>query len=181
METTSTPPPPTMPPPSGGEPAHPGSPQRPADYYSAPPGPEKKSGCPRWLLFGCGGLGCLGLILIFVLGAWAMRGGGGMVAGFLVNQIQKDTEELFDDDVPAEDRQAFRDELDRLKDHIEAKQITLVQIQPLLSELQTAIRDQRLTVDEVRDLTEALREINETAAGTPISVRGSEPPGWSGT
>lgn len=178
METTSPPPPAAPLPPPGGEPPPTGSWQRPSDYYAAPPAPEKKSGCPRWLLFGCGGLGCLGIILIFILGAWMMRGGGEMLARFLVNQIEKDIDQLFDEDVPAEDRQALKDELDRLKDHIEAEQITLVQIQPLLSELQTAIRDQRLTAAEVEDLIEALREINETAAARPISVRGPAPPGW---
>ncbi|HUP66368.1 MAG TPA: hypothetical protein VM557_13915 [Thermoanaerobaculia bacterium] len=146
--------------------------QTPADYYSAPPEPSKKSGFPRWLLFGCGGAGCLGLILIFALGAWMMKGGGGSVlSGFLVSQLQKDADEMFAPDVTPERREALKSELTRLKGYIDDDQVDLITLQSFLSLINTSIRDQQLTAEEVESLIEELERINAAAASKTINVR----------
>jgi hypothetical protein len=155
-----------------------GSYQHPAAYYEGPGDPGgKRGGCPRWLLFGCGGLGCLGLLLIFGVGIWAARGGGARLTGFIVSTLERDAEKLYADDVPQEDREALRAELARLKDHIRAEQIDLMELQPILSQINSAIRDQELTAPEVEALIDALREANERAAERPVSVRGRSPTG----
>jgi hypothetical protein len=147
-----------------------GSYRRPAEYYEAPGAPAEKKGCPRWLLFGCGGLGCLGLLLIFGLGFWATRGGGARLTGFVVSTLEKDAEELYTDDVAQEDREALRRELASLKDHIRAEQVDLMELQPVLSQINTSIRDRKLTPPEVEALIDTIRAINETAGEKPVSV-----------
>lgn len=151
-----------------GEPAPvAGSYQRPADYYSTQaPQPAKKSGCPKWLLFGCGGLGCLGLIVLFVGGAWLMKGGSGMLGQFIVSQLEKDADELFEAEVSPEARQTLKAELAQLKEHIGEGRVDLMALQPLLTEMNQAIRDQSLSPEEVDSLNEALLGINEEAGGT---------------
>lgn len=169
MEGYTPPPGPVTP---SGEPVQAsGSYQRPAEYYEAPgaPGGEKR-GCPRWLLFGCGGLGCLGLILIFGVGFWATRGGGARLSGFVISSLEKDAEELYTDDVPQEDREALRRELTSLKDHIKSEQVDLMELQPVLSQINGAIRDRKLTKPEVDSLIDTIREINEKAGEKPVSV-----------
>ncbi|MFN2238342.1 MAG: hypothetical protein ABR524_03030 [Thermoanaerobaculia bacterium] len=163
-----------------GEPAAPvaGSYQRPADYYSTQaPQPEKKSGCPKWLLFGCGGLGCLGLIVLFVGGAWLMKGGSGMLGQFIVSQLEKDADEWFEAEVSPESRQTLKEELARLKEHIGEGRVDLTALQPLLMEMNQAIRDQSLSAEEVDSLNEALLGINEDAGAGTTSVfhRGLNP------
>ncbi|HEY0787456.1 MAG TPA: hypothetical protein VGE86_02345 [Thermoanaerobaculia bacterium] len=169
-----TPPPGPVPPPGDptGEPVRSsGSYQRPAEYYETPGAPAgSKRGCPRWLLFGCGGLGCLGLIVIFGLGFWATRGGGARISGFVISSLEKDAEELYTDDVPQEDREALRQELNSLKDHIRAEQVDLMELQPVLSEINGAIRDRTLTQPEVEALIDTIRDINEKAGEKPVSV-----------
>ncbi len=147
-----------------------GSYRRPAEYYEAPGAPAEKKGCPRWLLFGCGGLGCLGLLLIFGLGFWATRGGGARLTGFVVSALAKDAEELYTDDVAQEDREALRRELADLKDHIRAEQVDLMELQPVLSQINTSIRDRKLTPPEVEALIDTIRGINETARERPVRV-----------
>jgi hypothetical protein len=157
---------------SYGEPAPAaGSYQRPADYYSTQaPQPGKKSGCPKWLLFGCGGLGCLGLIVLFVGGAWLMKGGSGMLGQFIVSQLQKDADEMFEAEVSPESRQALKEELARLKVHIGEGRVDLMTLQPLLTEMNQAIRDRSLSPEEVDSLNEALIRINEEAGAESTSV-----------
>jgi hypothetical protein len=165
---------------SSGGPAAPvaGSYQRPADYYSTQaPQPEKKTGCPKWLLFGCGGLGCLGLIVLFVGGAWLMKGGSGMLGRFIVSQLEKDADELFEAEVSPEARQTLKEELARLKDNIGEGRVDLMALQPLLTEMNQAIRDRSLSPEEVDSLNEALLGINEAAGAGTTSVfhRGLNP------
>lgn len=173
MEGNTPPPPPVAP--SGDPAGEPvpvsGSYRRPAEYYEAPGAqPGEKKGCPRWLLFGCGGLGCLGLLLIFGIGWWAMQGGGGRLAGFVVSTLQSDAEELYTDDVPQEDREALRRELASLKDHIRSDQVDLMELQPVIVQIQSSIRDRKLTPPEVEALIDAIRTVNEAAGETPVSV-----------
>lgn len=164
--------------PSGEPPPVAGAYQRPADYYSTQaPQPGKKSGCPKWLLFGCGGLGCLGLIVLFVGGAWLMKGGSGMLGQFIVSQLEKDADEMFEAEVSPEARQTLKEELGRLKEHIGEGRVDLMTLQPLLMEMNQAIRDQSLSPDEVDSLNEALLGINEEAGSGTTSVfhRGLNP------
>lgn len=149
-----------------------GSYQRPAEYYEAPGGPKEKSGCPRWLLFGCGGLGCLGLLLIVGIGIWMSRGGAARATEFVVTTLERDAEKLYTDDVPAEDREALRQELAKLKDHIRSEQLDLMELQPILGEINVVIRDRKLTPQEVDALIESLRQTNDQAGERPVSVRG---------
>ena len=169
--------PPDRPVTPGGDPAGEpvplsGSYQRPAEYYEAPGAPKGKSGCPRWLLFGCGGLGCLGLLLIVGIGIWMSRGGAARATEFVVTTLERDAEKLYTDDVPAEDREALRQELAKLKDHIRSEQLDLMELQPVLGEINGVIRDGKLTAPEVDSLIESLRQTNDRAGERPVSVRG---------
>jgi hypothetical protein len=172
MEGYTSPPGPVTPPgePTGEPVPASGSYQRPADYYEAPGAPAEKRGCPRWLLFGCGGLGCLGLLILFGVGFWAARGGGARLTGFVVTTLEKDAEKLYTDDVPQEDREALKRELAALKDHIEAGQVDLMTLQPVLSQINGSIRDRKLTSGEVEALIDTIRGLNETAGERPVSV-----------
>lgn len=173
---TSQPPdqnvPPPPPPPPGEPVGGSGSYQRPADYYSAPPAPAEKKGCPRWLLFGCGGLGCLGLLILVALGFWMSRGGGAKVIGWAVAQLEKEADQMYEADVPPDERARLQENLATLRQHIDADRVEMVALQPILSDIQAAMRDQRLTREEVESLNERIEQLNEEIGSQPVSVRG---------
>jgi hypothetical protein len=110
-------------------------------------------------------------------GFWATRSGGARLTTFIVETLERDADKLYADDVPQEDREALRAELARLKDRIEAEQVDLMSLQPVLSQINTSIRDRKLTEPEVDALIDTLRETNDKAGETPVSVRGRAAPG----
>ena len=106
-----------------------------------------------------------------------MKGGSGMLGQFIVSQLEKDADELFEAEVSPEARQTLKEELARLKEHIGEGRVDLMALQPLLTEMNQAIRDQSLSAEEVDSLNEALLGINEEAGAGTTSVfhRGLNP------
>lgn len=173
METNHPPDPPPPPASPAGEPvAASGSWTRPADYYAAPPSaPTEKKGCPRWLIFGCGGAGCLVIVLLILAGAWAVRGGGTRLADMVFSRVEKEADRLFEADVPQEERALFKEQLGQLREYVADERLELTGLQGVLGEMNQAIRDGRLTRQEVQDLNEMLQEVNDSVAARPVSVR----------
>jgi len=156
-----------LPAPSGTPPASPqpgGGYQLPSDYYATTPGPEKKTGgCPRWLIFGCGGLGCLALLVIFAGGALMMRSGGGAFFGWMFAQLEEQSVRIMASDVTPEQKAELAAEFDRLEKNVRRKRMPMTEIQTVLKTLQTAQRDDSLTSEEVSELIETMREANDRA------------------
>ncbi|HVT45528.1 MAG TPA: hypothetical protein VMT00_14200 [Thermoanaerobaculia bacterium] len=161
--------PPGTPPGPPPEPVHEGgSFQRPADYYSAPTTPgEQRKGCPRPVLIGCGGGGCLVLLLLFIGGAWMMKGGAGWMLNYAISKIEGEITELATPEVSSEEREELREGLREVRAKIERDEIKLVEVQPLLEQLQSSIRDRRVTPEETRELNETLRRLNRESPDTP--------------
>ncbi|HVR42474.1 MAG TPA: hypothetical protein VMS56_03425 [Thermoanaerobaculia bacterium] len=104
-----------------------------------------------------------------------MRGGGARLTGFIVGQLEREAERLFENDVPQEDRRRLMDELARLKENIDAERVDMMVLQPVLAEIRSAIRDQTLTREEVESLIREIEAVNDAAAERPISVRAGPP------
>lgn len=163
METPTVEP---FPPPSGAPAASPppgGGYQLPSDYYATTPSTEKKGGCPRWLIFGCGGLGCLALLVIFAGGALIMRSGGGALFGWMFAQLEEQSVRIMASDVTPEQKTELAAEFDRLEKNVRRKWLPMTEIQTVLKTLQAAQRDDSLTSEEVSELIETMRQANDRA------------------
>lgn len=153
MPPSQTPPPP----PSPGSPPR-TSYEKPADYYQTPPAQPDRKGCWKWGL-GCGGAGCL-LIILLGIGAVLMAP---KIIGFFFGQLEKAVVESAAPDVTDEQREDLRREIAEIRRHLREDRISMEQLQPLLTETQRAIGDQLLTSEEVDELTRMMRELNERA------------------
>lgn len=173
------PPPPATP--AGDPVAASGSWTRPADYYAAPPpAPSEKKGCPRWLIFGCGGAGCLVIVLLVLAGAWAVRGGGAKLADVVFSRVENEADRLFEADVPQAERDRFKEQLGQLREYVADERLELTGLQGVLGEMNQVIRDGRLTRQEVEELNEMLQEVNDSVAAKPVSVRAHPPDRFEG-
>jgi len=156
----AVPPPPPPPPsePRGGEP------QSPSDYYSKPPADgqsAQKSGCRKWAL-GCGGAGCLVLVLVLVVGGYLVTRGASTLIGFVFGEIE--TLAANSSNLSAEERQEFRSQLDQLKQNLSSDELSLTDLQPLMSLANEAIRDQKITEEEIAELIATMKRLNGTPA-----------------
>lgn len=141
-------------------------PQKPADYYdpAQQPDPNRRSGCPKGLLIGCGGAGCLAVILVALLGMWLVRGGMEKLVDLTFSKVDQDLEQMVSIDVTKDQAIAFRGELSRFRTKLNARELSLTQIQPVISALQEAIRDQRLTAAEIDELIRVLEKADTASS-----------------
>ena len=148
---------PGVPPPP--EPAAPGQPEvtRPADYYSQPPvRTAEKKGCGKWAI-GCGGAGCLFIILLVAGFWWLLQ--SGRFETMLVSELTGTVEHSAELDDAAKNE--LRDELQELQTRIDRDEVGLVDLQGLLQIMQTAITDESIDSDEAEDLLNELRRLND--------------------
>lgn len=169
-DTTTAPPPETIEPqtaPAGPPPSPPGGFQKPADYYSTPPGSGSGKGVPKWVPLGCGGAGCLVLLIMLAVGAFVGDQGATRVLTWMFERMEAETMPLVAADVPAAQKQALQDEFRTLTAKLRREEVGLISVQPILQELQAAIRDQKLSREEVDSLIDSLRKANTTTPAAP--------------
>lgn len=87
------------------------------------------------------------------------RGGATKLVDTYFRMVEREVDRTADPEVTAEQREALKQELRRFRAQIGDE--TVAEAQPVLLELNRAVRDQRLSVEEVERLTRRLREINE--------------------
>lgn len=143
-----------------------GSFQRPADYYSAPPPRPTpgKGGCSGRAPLTCGAIGCGFLILLFVGGALLMRAGGGKLFDFAFGFLEGEASKAMTASVTPEQRSSFEQEFGLLRRNVERKLIGAPSLQPFFSNFVEATRDSALSPEEVDDLTERMKTLNDEAA-----------------
>jgi tRNA C32,U32 (ribose-2'-O)-methylase TrmJ len=117
---------------------------------------------------GCGTIGCIGLVLIVGFGIWMSRGGATKLIDYYFRIVEREVDRNSDPEVTSEQRQALKEELQRFRANVQDH--NAAEAQPILLELNRAVRDQRLSVEEVESLTRRLREINERLEKKPAST-----------
>lgn len=130
---------------------------RPADYYSQEPvKTADKKGCGKWAI-GCGGAGCLVVILLIGGFWWLLDSGwfGKTLMTELSNTVAESTE--LDEAAKAE----LTRELDEVRVRIERKEIGFMDLQGLLPVLQDAVADERIDSEEAEKLLIELRKLND--------------------
>ncbi len=144
--------------------------RKPADYYSTPPESHPSRTMPKWVPLGCGGAGCLILVLMLAAAAFFGNEGAPRVLSWMFRTMETETMQMIAADVPVEKREELRQELKTLTGKIEQEEVGLVAVQSVLQELQAAIRDQTLTRDEVDALIGSLQKLNSASREAPAST-----------
>jgi hypothetical protein len=137
---------------------------RPADYYAAP---RSASKLPRWVPLGCGVVAILAIIFMVGVGAFLRSGGLAKIIAISFGQIASEAGRMFESDVDAASREAFRDSLLTVRDAIAEGKMELAGALPVLQEMQKATSDGRLSPAEVEDLTEMFEKSLEAAPSAP--------------
>jgi hypothetical protein len=130
----------------------------PADYYSTAPGGQPIF--PRWVPIGCGAAALIALLAIFIGGAVLMRGGGASIVNWAVSAVRKDVDQAMSADVPLADRTALDREIETLRKNMEGGRVKLERVKPLLTSLQQAVADDKITRGEAEKLIRQLHEVN---------------------
>jgi hypothetical protein len=129
----------------------------PSDYYSsATPAPV----IPRGVAYGCGGAALLALIVIFVLGA-ALSGGGfnrflDMSLGMSLGEMRG----MYAAEVTPQRKASLEAEIEKMRVSLRSEKVSVVNLQPFLEGLRSAVADDRVTAQEAMLLEESVRKIN---------------------
>lgn len=156
-ETPYEPPPLEVPPPPPVRPALPF--RLPAEYYSSPDRPPAIF--PRAVPMGCGTASLVFLIVFFAGGAVISRGGGGVFMDSLFGKLQSEIDGEFTKDVPAAQRAEFDAQFNRLRARLKGQHADFKRLQPLLRKISETTGDSKVTPDEAKSLTDALRDANK--------------------
>jgi hypothetical protein len=125
----------------------------PADYYGSPDAPPRVF--PRLVPFGCGGAAIVFLVLLFGAGMTADR-----FMPALFGYMQSEIDGQFTKDVPAAQRAAFDKEFSTLIARMRNGKAKMAGLQPFLEKMRDASMDDKITPEETKAMTDALRQIN---------------------
>ncbi len=154
---------------------HQGSFQLPSDYYDTPSVPSEKPGCPRWVPLGCGGAGCLVLILMVLAGTYITKKGAGGLLDLLLAPIATTLETSMESDVTSAEKAALEQELARFRSHVRNNELSILEVQTVVEALRKKTTGRKMTQEDVRELTRLLREVNKGA----VVPGGGKPSGRS--
>lgn len=144
----------------------------PAEYYSTPPS-EAQRIVPRGVVLGCGIASIVAVLLIFAVGAFLARGGMATFLDFALGQTLGEVRGCYASDVSDAQKQAFEGELEELRKRVRAETLPVARLSPVLTELQTAIKDRSVRAEEVERLRGRIREA--AAPETPSPDEGGAP------
>lgn len=154
--------PPTPPPPPS-----PSGPSKPADYYSGASGDTKKStGCRNWAI-GCGGAGCLVLIILFAGGAWLVTRGMPTLVDYVFKDVETKVAQSGVAAATPEQKEALHDQVLRLRGNLESGTIGPGEVQSLIENAAQAASDGHVTSEELTGLIDQLKKVNDRAEHRP--------------
>jgi len=133
--------------------------RRPADYYSTPIG-DVKPLFPRWVPYGCGAAAILVLIVVFVGGVFAVRGGMGRLLDMMFGSMQTEIDKMFTKEVSAVQKTAFQREMKTIRDAVRTNRLRVDRLQPLLRTMRDATADEHVTPAETNELIKEMHQLN---------------------
>ena len=129
----------------------------PADYYSAPLS-EVRPIFPRWVPFGCGLAAAAFFLLLIGAGALLsgerVRGLFDLMIGMTLGQMKP----MYQPDVTDAQKAAFETEVEKMREGLRAEKVPVANVQPFFQALQKAVGDEKVTADELAELTETAKK-----------------------
>jgi hypothetical protein len=140
----------------------------PADYYAAPTA-DIRPLFPRGVKLGCGVASAVLLLIIFAAGAVVAHRGIGKLMDPLLGMMSDEISSMYAKDVTPPQRNALAGEITALREGIRNGRVPVARLDPIMTSLREAIRDQRLTQVETEKLTKEIHAVN--AAPPPASKK----------
>jgi hypothetical protein len=129
----------------------------PADYYSSPtPQPVLHPG----VAYGCGAASLLVLIVIFVGGAVLSGGGFSSFMDMALGMSLGEMRGMYAGEVTAARKQSLEAEIEKMREGLRKQKVSIVNLQPFMQNLQSAVSDRKVTAQEAATLEESARKIN---------------------
>lgn len=92
------------------------------------------------------------------------RDGGGGFISRLLGPLESSVTQMVEEDVTAEQKATFQREMARLRESLDSGDVTVVDVQPIIQEMQSATRDQKISSEELDRINEMLLSINDGEA-----------------
>jgi hypothetical protein len=112
---------------------------------------------------GCGSASVAFVVLLFAGGVWIQHGGLETVMDFALGMMQGEMAGMYDKDVPDREKQALSAAMASFRANIKTDKVPLLKVQPVMDAMQPAVADKHLSREEVRRLTETIRQANVPA------------------
>ncbi len=132
----------------------------PADYYSSATPPPV---LPRGVAYGCGAASAVALLIIFIGGALVSTGGLIQLIDLSLGSSLGQVRGMYAKDVTPAQKQSFESEVEKMREGMRTKKVSLANVQPFLQGLQSAVSDNKVTAQELQQLEATTRKINAGA------------------
>ncbi len=115
---------------------------------------------PRWVPYGCGAAAIVVLIVVFVGGVFAVRGGMGRLLDMMFGSMQTEIDKMFTKEVSAVQKTAFQREMKTIRDAVRTNRLRVDRLQPLLRTMRDATADGHVTPAETNELIKEMHQLN---------------------
>ncbi len=115
---------------------------------------------PRWVPYGCGAAAIVVLIVVFVGGVFAVRGGMGRLLDMMFGSMQTEIDKMFTKEVSAVQKTAFQREMKTIRDAVRTNRLRVDRLQPLLRTMRDATADGHVTPAETNELINEMHQLN---------------------
>jgi len=143
--------------------------RRPADYYSAPLS-EVRPIFPKAVPYGCGAVSIVAIVLLFIGGAIAGSGQGGLLFATLFGTMATEIKGMYAKDVTAAQKAALGAEIRTLQTNLEKGNVSMESLQPLLHAIRDASGDNIVTAKETESMTKVAHDVNAHAKPRPAET-----------
>ena len=134
----------------------------PSDYYTAPLS-EVKPVFPRWVPYGCGSAALVFVLLLFAGGAILSGPALGQFMDFIMGVTLGELRPMIAADVPAPRKEQFEAEVNRMREGMRTGKVPVQRVQPFLQQMQKAVSDEKVTLQELDALTASARNASAPA------------------
>lgn len=147
--------------PLAASPAPPPAPRRPfrlpSDYYCAPLS-EVRPLFPKWAPYGCGMASALFLVLLFAAGTLLSGERFGGLLDFVIGTSLGELRPMMATDITAEEKDRFEAEVQAMREGMREGKVPVARVQTFLRSMQRAIADQKISKEELEELTKVAHE-----------------------
>ena len=133
--------------------------RRPADYYSSPV-EDVRPVFPRWVPYGCGAASIVLILILLGAAAAASSGAFGGLFEMMFASMQGEVDKMMTPDVKPPQKAAFDAEMKTMRDALSASRLKMDRLQPLMRVMREVVLDEKVTPQEVDQLTKEIHAIN---------------------
>ncbi len=138
----------------------------PSDYYRAPLS-EVRPVFPKWAPYGCGSAAGVFLILLFAAGALVSGERFASLLDLMLGTTMGELRGMMAKDIPAVQKAQFENEVKTMREKLRNGEVSITRVQPFLKEMQKSVRDEKVTSEELKALTQVAHDAAKPVRKSP--------------